>query len=496
METSVTQMPKRILIAGLVHETHTFLDGTTGLHDFAVRRGDELLRCAGDSSPLGGVLECAREFGWEMVPTVDFRATPSAIVEDEVVETFWSELDARIALPLDAVYLVLHGAMTSQSLPDVEGEILERLRKRVGPALPVFGVFDLHANFSQRMADHANCLVAYRENPHTDAREAAQIAARLLQRALTTGQVPRTFWHHPPVMWPPTGTGTANDPMLSLERLARELESASPEFWNVSVSAGFSFADTPDTGVSFAIATTGTEPAARAALARLGALAVEKKSEGDVTDTPVEKIFAQLQPLPPGLTVLVEPSDNIGGGAPGDCTGLLRALIERRIPNAAICINDPAAVQSLSSLAVGTRITLPIGGRGSRLDAGPLSLEVELLRRGDGKFELEDKQSHLASICGDRFDMGLCAVVRHGGLTILLTSRKTPPFDLGQWRSQGINPEELRVIGVKAAVAHRQAYDKIMSETHTCTTRGPCSSDSRVFPYTRLRRPVFPLDLE
>jgi microcystin degradation protein MlrC len=52
------------------------------------------------------------------------------------------------------------------------------------------------------------------------------------------------------------------------------------------------------------------------------------------------------------------------------------------------------------------------------------------------------------------------------------------------------------VIGVKAAVAHRQAYDPIMSETHTVTTRGPCSSDSRVFPYTKLRRPVFPLDLE
>ena len=63
------------------------------------------------------------------------------------------------------------------------------------------------------------------------------------------------FWHHPPVMWPPTGTGTADEPMRSLERLARELERQLPDFWSVSVSAGFSFADTPDTGVSFAIAT-------------------------------------------------------------------------------------------------------------------------------------------------------------------------------------------------------------------------------------------------
>jgi microcystin degradation protein MlrC len=494
METGVTAMPKRVLIAGLFHETHTFLEGTTGLRDFAVLRGEELLRCTGDSSPLGGALECAREFGWDVLPTVDFRAAPSAIVEDEVVETFWSELVARIAPPLDAVYLVLHGAMASQSLADVEGEILARLRSRLGATAPIFGVFDLHANFSQRMADLANCLVAYRENPHTDARAAAQIAATLLQRALTTGEVPRMFWHHPPVMWPPTGTGTANEPMLSLEFLARQMEAETPEFRAVNVSAGFSFADTPDTGVSFAIATVGAETEARAALERLGTLALEKKTAGNVTDPPLAEVFAQLQPLPPGLTVLIEPSDNIGGGAPGDGTGLLRALIERRIPNAAICINDSEAVQCLSSLHIGAKTMLPIGGRGSRLDAGPLTLKVELLRRGDGKFELEDRQSHLASMAGDRFDMGPCAVVRHGGLTILLTSNKTPPFDLGQWRSQGIEPTALSVIAVKAAVAHRRAYDSIATRMLWADTPGPCTGNLHSLPYRRIRRPIFPLD--
>ena len=507
-------MPKRVLIAGLFHETHTFLDGTTGLRDFAVMRGEEMLRCAGDSSPLGGVLECAREFGWEIIPTVDYRATPSAIVEDEVVETFWRELAARIprceaempvGIPvpggqecpphaLDAVYLVLHGAMTSHSLPDVTGEILARLRQRIGTALPIFGVFDLHANFTKQMANCANCLVAYRENPHTDARRAAQIAAGLLQRTLTTGQVPRMFWHHPPVVWSPTGVCTATEPMLSLERLARELETESPDFLAVNVSAGFAFADTPDTGVSFVIATLGEDSAARAALRRLSALALEKKDVGNVTDPPLGEVFAHLDPLLPGLTVIVEPSDNIGGGAPGDSTGVLRALVERKIQSAAICINDPEAVQRLSLIEPGAKITLPIGGRGSRLDAGPLTLELELLRCGDGRFELEDKQSHLASMCGDRFDMGPCAVVRHGGITILLTSHKTPPFDLGQWRSQGIEPTSLSVIVVKAAVAHRRAYDPIATRMLWADTPGPCTSNLRSLPYRKIQRPVFPLD--
>jgi microcystin degradation protein MlrC len=91
-------------------------------------------------------------------------------------------------------------------------------------------------------------------------------------------------------------------------------------------------------------------------------------------------------------------------------------------------------------------------------------------------------------------DMGPCAVVRHDGARILLTSRKTPPFDLGQWRSQGIEPESLSVIGVKAAVAHRRAYDKIARYSYTVAIPGPCSSDLRTFPWKHIRRPVFPLD--
>ncbi len=484
----------RVLFAGLFHETHTFVDGTTGLRDFQVLLGSDMLRCAGDSSPLGGALESAKEFDWEVFPTVDFRASPSATVEDHVVETFWRELAARVQPQLDAVFLILHGAMVSQSLTDVEGEMLARLRTLIGDDVPVFGVFDLHANFTQRMADLADCLVAYRENPHADARQVTKFAAELLQRSLTTKEMPRMFWHHPPLMWPPTGTGTASEPMLSLERLARRMETGTPEFWAVNVVAGFSFADTPDTGVSFAIATTGSEAQARAALQQLNSLANGTREAGNVTDPPIADVLAQLDPLPRGLTVLVEPSDNIGGGAPGDGTGLLRALVEHSIPNAAIAINDPEAVRQLSAMRIGTRVTLPIGGKGSRLDEGPFELEVELLRTSNGKFELEDKQSHLASMCGDRFDMGPCVVVRHPGITILLTSRRTPPFDLGQWRSQGIDPETLSVIVVKAAVAHRRAYDPIAARMLWVETPGPCSSNLRALPYRHVRRPIFPLD--
>ncbi len=354
-------MTKRILLAGLFHETHTFVDGATSLRDFQVLRGDELLACRGDASPLGGALEAAESFGWEVIPAVDYRASPSGMVEDEVVETWWGDFTRHATTPLregvDAIYLVLHGAMVSRSHDDVEGDLLERIRSLPGAEkIPVFGVFDLHANFTARMARHANCLVAYRENPHTDGREMAVRAAELLAATLSSTAggndppMPRMFWKHAGIMWPPTGTGTAATPMRELEARARALEATHPGFLAVNVVAGFSFADTPDTGVSFAISTAGDEHAAGRALDELCAAAWGLRHEGNATDSPLDAVMREAaapRAEHSGPIVIAEPSDNIGGGAPGDGTGLLRAFVQHRLASAAICLNDPAAVRCL-----------------------------------------------------------------------------------------------------------------------------------------------------
>lgn len=487
--------PPRILLAGLFHETHTFLEGTTSLADFTLRRGDEVLALKGDASPFGGVLDLAVEFGWEILPMVDYRAQPSAMVEDLVFEAFWADFEEHatphLTAGVDGIFLVLHGAMVSQSYDDVEGELLQRLRALPGVGhIPIFGVFDLHANFTPRMAALSDCLVAYRENPHTDAREAACDAAHLLQRCLTTGEQPVQQFAHPPLMWPPTGTGTASEPMLSLEAMAREMEKE-PGIWSVNVVAGFSFADTPDTGASFIIASTID---ASPHLQKLCDAAWSRRSLGNVIEPPISEIIGGLTTPPEGLTVVVEPSDNIGGGAPGDGTGLMRAFIHWRVPNCAVCIADAEAVATAAKYRSGDRVMLSIGGKGSRLDPGPVQIEVEVLSHSDGKFTLEDAHSHLASMSGGHFDMGPCAVVRHKDLTILLTSIKTPPFDLGQWRSQGLEPKDFSVIGVKAAVAHRRAYDPIAARMLWVDTAGPCSSQLTALPFQKVTRPIYPLD--
>lgn len=496
------QMSKRVLLAGLFHETHTFLEGLTSLDDFAIRRGDELFGAAGDGSPLSGALEVAASCGWEVRPVVDLRATPSATVDDGVYEFFWQQFQsawhAERGSGIDGIFLVLHGAMACETLRDVEGDLVERIRALPGAAdVPICGVLDLHGNISRRTIEPTQGFVAYRTNPHTDARQAAVDAARLHDRILESGRTPTCLFESAPLMWPPTGTGTDDEPMRTLEAMAREIEQSETEIAAVNVMAGFSFADTVDTGVSFSAITFGDPERARQHLRRLRDYAIDHCEAGNVIEPRLESIMPHvLECIRRGRTpvALVEPADNIGGGAPGDGPTILSELVKHRIERAAVAINDPAAVRALADVPLRSLRRLEIGGKGSRLTDPPLSLTVELVSRSVGRFELEDRQSHLASMSGVRIDMGPCAVVRHEGVTILLTSKKTPPFDLGQLRSQGITPETLQVIGVKAAVAHRRAYDRITKASFTVATPGPCSSELGNFPFRHVRRPIFPLD--
>lgn len=523
-------MSNRVLLAGLFHETHTFLDGTTPLEQFQIRRGEELFTARSDGSPLSGVIDVADAAGWELLPVIDLRAVPGPIVDDAVVECFWDAFrEAAKREPsrgIDGIFLVLHGAMASHSFPDVEGEIVGRIRSLSGLGeTPLCGVFDLHGNISRSMVERMQGLVVYRCNPHVDACAAAVDAAQLLVRMMNSGQRPVCVWEHPPVMWPPTGTGTDDEPMKSLEAKARAIERTDPEMAAVNVFGGFSFADTPDTGVSFSAVTFGDPETARRRLRELCDWTVAHRALGNVIDPSLDEIMPEVlerlnaSERDVGPIVIVEPADNVGGGAPGDGTTVLRTLIEHHVDNAAVVINDPAAVSALSGKPIGSRVRLSIGGKGSRLTEGPLELEVELLSKSNGKFDLEDRNSHLASMHGIHVDMGPCAVVRtvengepasrrvepagpdgghearrSRGVRILLTSRKTPPFDLAQLRSQGIEPESCSVIGVKAAVAHRRAYEKIQSASFTVSTPGPCSSDLKTLPFQHVRRPVYPLD--
>ena len=488
----------RVFLAGIFHETHSFSGEQTGIEGFVIHRGRQLLERVGDASQVDGFLTVANREGWEVVPSVTYTGGASGTVDHAVFEAFWSEvkpvLAEALAQGLDAIHLSLHGAMVTSGCADPEGELMARIRAMPGAEkLPLYGVCDLHGTLTPRMGALSDCLIFYRECPHTDAYDCAVLSTELLARCLKTGIRPKHRVLVTPIVWPPTGTGTKDGPMRALEDAARRLERTVPGALALNVVGGYAFSDVPHAGVAFSIITEGSEEDANAALSELGRIAWDMRHGGIPAEHDLDEVMRDFKPGK-GPVLVVEPADNIGGGAPGDCTEVLRAMLKYDIRGAGITIADKEAVAALQDVPVGGRRTLPIGGKGSPLDPGPVTLEVELVSRSNGVFELEDHHSHLVGSLGKIINMGPSAVVRHRGLTILLTSKKLPPFDLGQWRSQGVNPEDLSMIGIKAAVGHRVAYEPIASGSFTVSTAGPCTSDVTRLPYKHLRRPVFPLD--
>lgn len=490
-------MTKRVLFGGLFHETHTFLSEHTGLADFeamALHTGEAaIIRNRGNGSPSAGFISVADAAGWELVPTIQMAAMPSGVVEDAVIALFRSHffpvLEAEAAT-LDGIFLVLHGAAVSKSSNHPEADILADIQTLLGGMdlrVPVVCVLDLHANIPQKLIDSSSVAVAYRENPHRDAYETAVRATRILGELMDKPGVAQVYLPTRYVL-PPTGVGSADDPMKSVLATARAIEAADADIININVMAGYAYADVPDCGFSFSASTRGDPVRALDYLQQLEGVLEQHIAKGYPRDSVLDEVLAAIDQLPPGKgpVLLVEPADNIGGGTPGDGTDLLGPLLASGRSGIVAALADPAAVAQCVAAGIGTSVSLAIGGKTDEHHGQPIAFAGRVVNLTDGRFELELKTSHLASMLGTHAEMGPCAVIENEQATILLSSRKMPPMDLGQLHSQGIRPEDALYVVVKAAVSHRDAYGPIARASFNIDSAGLCTSNLPRLPYRKL----------
>lgn len=495
---------KTVLMAGIYHETHTFLHEKTGLvqfRDMVLNLGEEVIKInLGNGSPTDGFLSYAISKNWEIIPTIQMAAMPSGTVEDEALDFFKAHFFEALEThcqAIDGIFLVLHGAMVSETCDDVEGELLCEIQQFMtarGINIPVVGVLDLHANVSQQMLDESTCLYAYRENPHNDARDAAVRAAELLDEVMDQPGVQHIHLGTKYVI-PPVGLATSKDPMKAIEARAREIEAATPEILCINVMGGYAYADIADCGFSLNCCTRGDPATAEGFLMELLRLLETHLLEAYPVESSLENALEHVDQNPPGAgpVLLIEPADNIGGGTPGDATGILEPLLTTKRCGIVAIINDPEAASACHKLQLGQSINLQVGAKTDDHHGAPIAFSGTIESLSDGRFELENKNSHLASMMGTHIDMGPCAVISNAKARILLTSRKTPPMDLGQLHSQGIRPEDADFVIVKAAVSHKDAYDPIAARSYYIDSPGLCTSNLERLPYRKLSGKVISL---
>ena len=495
-------MSKTILFGGLYHETHTFLAHKTGMAQFAeggIHIGaDAVDKNRGNGSPSAGFIDYAEKAGWRIIPTIQMAAQPAGKVTDDVVELFFTHFLAGLDKhmhEIDGIFLVLHGAMVSEGSDDVEGLVMRTIRQRLREAgrseLPIGAVLDLHGNISAEMVADSTVLRAYRENPHTDAQDAAVAAAELLTIALDEPGI-RQVHRATKYVLSPTGVGSANDPMKSVLAAARDIEARDPDILTVNVMAGYAYSDIAICGFSLNCVTRGSLEAANRHLDELVGVLEAHIEAGYPHEDDLATALAKADALPPGKgpILLIEPADNIGGGTPGDATGLLGPLLETGRSGILAAIADRESVAQCFEAGLGATVSLMVGGKTDRHHGEPIAFTGTVEHLSDGVFMLENPRSHMASMGGTTVRMGRSAVVSNGQAKILLSERKTAPMDLGQYHSQGLRPEDATYVVIKAAVSHRAAYDPITRASFYVDSPGLCTSDLRRLPYTKLGEKV------
>jgi microcystin degradation protein MlrC len=491
----------RIAVGGFALESVSFLPQETGLDDFEreARRGAALIEgLAGSASVAGGFLEVLDAAGAEILPLVYTDCSAAGPASDAAFEHYRDELLAGLRAahqsesgPLDGVLLFLHGAMTTPSRPDPEGDLLQDLRDALGPALPVMVAFDLHANLSPRTAALCTALFGFHFSPHVDMAETGARAARCLLAKLEGRADPRVALVKPPVVLPSIFTATSLQPLSQIVADSLSLAQRVPGILDASVFCGFAYADTPDLGFSVAVVADGNPGLAEAEAARL-AWRIWGLREALLHEDLVDDLEAgiakakQITRQDARPVVLLEHADRFN-----DSTWALQRLVAEAEGLAVHCpyLWDPQTAAAAVAAGAGARLTVALGGKSSARAGGSIAAEAEVLWAGDKVFTGSGPMRK-----GRRIDLGPSALLRLGSVTVSVISVCTSAIDLDPLEQFGVDFAAQDIVLLRSKTHFRAVYEPLAAAIVIVDTPDWGTADLTQLPYRHARSGIFPLD--
>jgi microcystin degradation protein MlrC len=485
----------RIVVAKMKHETNTFSPLVTDLARFEARGsyfGNEALAKYGRTrTPFGAFVELARAAGAEIDAPVVAEAWPSGPVTADAYECLSRPILDAVGRGCDAVFLDLHGAMVSEIDEDGEGLLLERIRARA-PDVPIAVALDFHTNLTERMVRNCTAMVGYKTFPHVDTYETGLQAGRIVLGALKGEIRPVMRWGRRPLLTQTLCQGTDDEPMNALIAAAREAEAKGA--LAATVFAGFAHADIRDAGLSVVVVTDGDPSGANRACADILEHAWARRADFVYRAEPLAQSIARAKVLAEGPVLLIDHCDNTGSGGTQDVMTVVREIMRQGLEDVAVfAIRDPAAVEIMIGAGVGARVTLPLGGKTDMPSVGlkgePLEVTGLVRNISDGEFTITAPM-----FTGVRAYLGRSVVLDTGSLEIVVCERSHEPWDLGCFRSNGIEPTQKRYLMLKSRIHFRAGFKPIARHIIECNGTGCTTSDNTILQYRRVRRPIYPLD--
>ncbi len=487
-------MTRKLFTATLGTETNSFAALPTGERLFEetclYRRGSY-----GDAPPVFAAplvvwRRRAAERGWTVVEGLCAFAMPAGPTVGRVYRQYRDELlaDLQANLPVDAVLLSLHGAMVADGHDEAEAELVEAVRRLVGPDVPIGVELDLHANIGQRMFDHATVVVLFKEYPHVDIPDRAEEVFTLIEGCLEgrIRPVMATFdcrtigvFH------------TTREPMRGFVDRMQALE-GKDGILSVSAIHGFPWADVPAMGSKMLVIADGDRAKAAELAERLGREFYAMRHATQPAYLSLDQGLARAaahESAPP--LVLADVSDNAGGGASSDSTYILAGLLERGQSNCAVgMLWDPMAVRIAFELGAGGRTAMRLGGKLGPFSGTPLDVEVEVLALA------RDARIGFAGAKKGSQKAGDMAALRVGGVDVVVNTLRTQCASTDCFTHVGIDPAAKRVVVVKSMQHFHAAFAPLAAEVVYVAAPGALVPDFTALPYTKVDRTQWPLVAE
>lgn len=485
----------RIAIAGFMHETNCFVPDPTDFEDFAhpadrpgMPRGDEMLVEFEEKGASTAGFMAGNDGNHEIYPLLWASATPGGAVTKRAYEMISAEIVSRLsqALPVDGVYLDLHGAMVSEEHEDGEGELLRRVRAVVGDDVPIVISLDYHANVTAAMVSHTDAILPYRTYPHVDQYETGKRAATAMKRLLIEGRPAGRALRQLPFLLPLNFQCTLVAPSKDIVETAMARET--DDTLSLAYLAGFPPADLRECGPTVSVHAYSQEEADSAADEIAQFVALKEAEFAEPLLQPDEAVQEAMRIAADASkpVVVADTQDNPGCGGSADTVGMLAALV-RCDAQAAVfgVVKDELAAAAAHEAGVGAEIELDLGGRTDLPGVEPFHGRFKVEIVNDGRYDTTGPVSQ-----GKAYDVGPSALLSIGGVKVAVSSRRVQALDRSVFEHLGVVLEDQKIIVLKSTCHYRAHFDPIAETTFAALAPGGHGANPVDFPFEKLRAGV------
>jgi microcystin degradation protein MlrC len=493
----------RVALLGFSIECNKFAPAATRAHFLArtYLEGDVIVTEARSPNPTmlpetpGFVAAMDASGAWTPVGIALAMTEPNGPVDHVFFIELLGTIERRLraALPVDAVYICSHGAGLTTEEDDPDGMLFAKVRDIVGPDVPIAATLDLHANVSERMVGSVDAFIGYRTNPHLDMRERGAEAAAAI-REMLGGVKPQRALIRLPIVAPTVTLLTAAGPYAEMIELGQRR--MSPEIMNVSAMGGFAFADAPECGLSVVVTARRDKRAADALAREIAELGWANRARFYPRLTALDEAVAKALAVgrDPSLPALAfaDVADNPGGGGRGNTTFLLRAFYEAGVEGALLGVfYDPPLAADAHRQGVGGRFEARFNRSENTNFSEAYSAPATATALTDGRCI-----GRRGIYAGLRLELGPCAALRVGGITVVVISHRVQCADPVFFEMMGLDIGRARSVVVKSRGHFRGGFDEFFGPEQIVEVDLPGLTSPMLgrFTWTRLPRPVIPLD--